>query len=417
MFEDDDDRDLLVRGIAAAKANSRDEARFFLELALKSDPPLRSRIEAWRSLAAISDDPSVKRGYLEKILAADPTDAISRRDLALLDRRLDAGDIIDPENLTAPGRPPQPPRDRRFTCRHCGSGRLVFTPDRGSLVCEHCHRTEALESPPSSDVAAGDFVATMWTARGHLAPVATRAFSCRACSASFVVAQGQLSLTCPYCASVHVTDQLDTRRLLTPHAVIPFRLDRDEARRRLEVWAAGQQIEGRIPQPRGAFEPIWILTFIGEVRWTGTPDDDAFGADRAEQQSGAHTVIDHIVRVPARRGVPDSVAAFANDFDIAALRPYDPQQLAGWPLAAYDRSLEDAALLGRPLAVKTLRAEVLEHLGHGVRDVSMSFSGIAVDSFRLALLPVWIAELMRGDSRLQVLISGQTGAIRDSIPT
>jgi hypothetical protein len=420
VFEDDDDRDLLVRGIAAAKANSRNEARFFLELALKSDPPLRSRIEAWRNLAAISDDPSVKRGYLEKILAADPTDAMSRRDLAVLDQRLDAGDIIDPDNLTTRRGSPQPPRDRRFTCRHCGSGRLVFAPDGGTLVCEHCHQTEPLESPPNGDVAGGDFVATMWTARGHLAPVATRAFSCRGCGASFVVAQGQLSLTCPYCASVHVTDRLDTRQLIAPDAMIPFRVDRDEAQRRLESWAADRGVDSRAPRPLGAFEPIWILTFIGEIRWTGTTGDDTFGPmsdDSAERQSGAYTVIDHIVRVPARRSVPGSLAALTNDFDVAALLPYDPQHLAGWPLAAYDLSLEDAAVLGRPLAVKALRAEVLETLGTGIRDVSMSFSGIAVDSFRLALLPVWIAELMRGDSRVQVLISGQTGAIRDSIAT
>jgi DNA-directed RNA polymerase subunit RPC12/RpoP len=420
VFEDDDDRHLLVRGIAAAKANSRNEARFFLELALKSDPPLRSRIEAWRNLAAITDDPSLKRGYLEKILAADPTDATARCDLAVLDKRLDAGDIIDPENLTAPTGSPQSPRDRPFTCRHCGSGRLVFSPQGGTLVCEHCHQTETLESPLQGDVAGGDFVATMWTARAHLAPVATRAFSCRGCGASFVVTQGQLSLTCPYCASVHVTDRLDTRQLIAPNATIPFHLDRDEAQRRLESWAADLGVDVRIRRLLGAFEPIWILTFIGEIRWTGTTGDDTFGPGsdyRAERQSGAHTVIDHIVRVPARRGVPGSLAALINDFDVAALLPYDPQQLAGWPLAAYDVSLEDAAMLGRPMAVKALRAEVLETLGTGIRDVSMSFSGMAVDSFRLALLPVWIAELMCGDSRRQVLISGQTGTIRESIPS
>jgi len=34
------DRDLLVRGIAAAKAGSKDEARLFLEKFLDEDPPI-----------------------------------------------------------------------------------------------------------------------------------------------------------------------------------------------------------------------------------------------------------------------------------------------------------------------------------------------------------------------------------------
>jgi Tfp pilus assembly protein PilF len=39
-------RDLLVRGIAAAKAGERDEARHYLEWALRQEPSSDEQIEA-----------------------------------------------------------------------------------------------------------------------------------------------------------------------------------------------------------------------------------------------------------------------------------------------------------------------------------------------------------------------------------
>lgn len=92
-------RDLLVRGIAAAKAGGKDEARFFLEKFLRLDPPMEMRTEAWRYLAEITDHPSEKRDYIGRILAFDPTDGSARRALALLDGRLDPADIVNPDRV------------------------------------------------------------------------------------------------------------------------------------------------------------------------------------------------------------------------------------------------------------------------------------------------------------------------------
>ena len=84
---DDAGRDLLVRGIAAAKAKSVDEARFFLEKCLRQRPSIETRVQAWRYLAEIATTPSEKRDYLGRILAFDPTDGLARRALAVLDGR------------------------------------------------------------------------------------------------------------------------------------------------------------------------------------------------------------------------------------------------------------------------------------------------------------------------------------------
>ena len=78
-------RDLLVRGIAAAKAQDKDEACFFLEWVLRLDPPLDERLEALYWLNEASDNSKKKRDCLEEILARRPTDYRARRSLAVLE--------------------------------------------------------------------------------------------------------------------------------------------------------------------------------------------------------------------------------------------------------------------------------------------------------------------------------------------
>ena len=57
----DSARDLLVRGIAAAKAQDTDQARFYLEWVLRTDASREQKIKAWLWLSEVSEDPDEKR--------------------------------------------------------------------------------------------------------------------------------------------------------------------------------------------------------------------------------------------------------------------------------------------------------------------------------------------------------------------
>ena len=91
-------RDLLVRGVAAANAGDAEEARFYLEWVLIAGANEDQMMEAWLWLAEVSEG-AEKRDYLEEILSRRPAHARARRLLALLDGRLQAEEIVDPEKL------------------------------------------------------------------------------------------------------------------------------------------------------------------------------------------------------------------------------------------------------------------------------------------------------------------------------
>lgn len=136
--------DLLVRGIAASKADEKTEARKYLEWALRLDPTCEQSIQAWYWLSEISDDPSEKRYYLEMILIADQNYQPARRSLAILEGRLHPEEVVNPDHLPAPQVQGQQEANAwRIVCPQCG-GRLTYTPDGRSLWCEFC---EARQSP------------------------------------------------------------------------------------------------------------------------------------------------------------------------------------------------------------------------------------------------------------------------------
>jgi len=410
VFPPDDDRfrDLLIRGIGAAEAGDRDGARRLFELALLADPPESGRIRALRALADNAADAAEKRKYLEQLLAVDPTDGLARRDLAVLDGRLDPRDIVDPSRPGPSSGVDVPGVTARIICRRCGSPHLAAAPDGRSLVCQDCHASQPIRGAPA--LAPRDFAATMWTARGHKTPVAMSCVACQGCGATFVAAAGQLSLICPYCASAYTIDHAESRQLLEPDAIVPFALSSDDAARKVATWIEERGIDAVAGPPRGVFQPFWFLNFIGTLNWRAVSGRGG----EPETLTGTYAIVQQRVVVPGlQSGAP--VPEFGGDYLTASV-PYDSRLLAGRPAALYDVPLDEADELARRSAIAILRQDVADHVGPGATDLSIDFSGLAVDSFQLVAAPAWVCELRVHDVRVPAVVDGRTGALRADLP-
>ena len=51
-----------------------------------------------------------------------------------------------------------------------------------------------------------------------------------------------------------------------------------------------------------------------------------------------------------------------------------------------------------------------------VKDLQLNTSGVTVDSFKLVLLPFWIARYRYQDKIYYILVNGQTGKVRAQMP-
>jgi uncharacterized CHY-type Zn-finger protein len=419
--------DLLVRGVAAAKAGSKNEARFYLEKMLMIDASHAQRIEAWVWLSEVSDDPVEKRRYLETALANNPAHPTARRKLAVLNGRLKPEEIVDPDRLPtfAPERP-QSTHARRFVCQQCG-GRMTFTPDGKSLTCAYCNRCQTLSQAleeGAMDTAAveeQDFLVALATAKGHTRPVATQSIRCQGCGAAFVLSPRMLSSRCPYCESAYVVEETKVQELIPPEGVIPFAVSRKEAHRATLRWlkTEGLSTQSLIAPPAGVYFPVWTFDVGGEILWRGLEYED----DRWVPRTGTKAVYKDDLVVPASHALPPSVGETMSEFRLDEVVPYDPAYLADWPAETYEISVSDASLVARHRTFSEAREKIPRGFFGRVKDLKLSSTRLIIESFKLVLLPLWIAHYRNENEnengkrkRYTIVVNGQTGTVRGEKP-
>ena len=402
-------RDLLTRGVAAAKAGDRKEARFYLEWVLIAGASDDQEIEAWLWLAHVSEGDE-KRGYLEEILSRRPAHAQARRELAILDRRLKREEIVDAESLPArkAGEAPSgSAKGRQFVCPRCAS-RLVFAPDGASLHCEHCGYHQEPQAT-KDEVQEADFVVTMATARGHAQPVSTATFSCRSCAASFLLAPGTLTVTCPYCHHTYAVETGESRELVPPQAVLPFGLDEAQATRIIQSWLKEHDARPQ-ESPHGLYLPAWTFDVGGSIDWQGQIGDYEDGTRSWRTVSGSHPLFLDDVVVPACSTLPKELAPLLRSYELDDLVPFDEEYLAAWPAQTYEIAVGDASLVARQVAFRRGQDET-RRSHEGISAMRFSSAGITIISYKLILLPAWLAHY-RYDGRAYALaVNGHNGRL------
>jgi DNA-directed RNA polymerase subunit RPC12/RpoP len=406
-------RDLLVRGIAEAKAGELDLARRHLERILRLDASPDQREKALLWLSRISDDPAKTRRYLEEILIHSPTHPTARRELAILEGRLERDEIVDPDRMTeeAPDEP-QSIEARRFVCRQCG-GRMGFTPEGKGLECAYCGRRqtllEALDQGRMGEER--DFTTALATAEGHRQPVTTQLLTCEGCGASFTLRPEVLSSNCPYCNSAHVV-ATDSRPLIPPEAVIPFQVTRQEARQAVKGWLAAEELEARATAPRGVYFPVWTFDVSGEIPWHCLERVN----DEWVPRRGSKVVYEDDWLVPASHTLPAALMETVAGFRSQEAAPYHARYLADWPAETYQISVSDASLAARWQILDAARTQIEHGQIRRTKDLTLTSTRFGIDSFKLLLVPLWITGYqVEGDS-FTVVINGRTGAIHGERP-
>ena len=415
-------RQLLKSGIIDAKAGNRESARRYLDRAVYISNDHDVLAEAWFWMSEVAEETAEKRKALENCLAHDLQHARARKSLAILDGKLKADEIINPDKL-----PPAPEGLRaanaeRFMCPKCG-GRMSFAPDGQSLLCEYCTRNQKFTAQPGT-AEEKDFLIAMATARGHGRPLDQQVFHCEGCGCEFILPPNQISSNCVYCGSPHVVDWQSEEQLLAPDGIIPHAFDRQRAVKKLTEWIESNQIkpEKQVEPPRGVYLPLWTFDLGGEIVYTGEVyenKEEFFGQSASSRQvkrvSDDYPVQVNDIPIPASRKLSAVFLKLIPTFELRGVKPYDPRYLASWPAEVYDIPMAEASLDARAQSLARYKRD-LPNLLDPIRILSTSSAKMTVESFRLNLLPVWMTELPFGGREHLVLVNGQNGTVASDLP-
>lgn len=424
-------RDLLVHGIAAAQAGSKDEARFYLEWVLHTDSDTGQQIEAWYWLSQVVDDPAEKRNCLENVLAVQPGHAGARRDLAILAGRIASGGGLDPRIPLAPLQPgvvvgAEEVRDHK--CPQCG-GRLRYDPVAGGVYCQFCgYRQGPPATTPAAGVAEQDWIATMHAPQGHRWELPTqRALTCRHCGATRTMSSLEVSGACPFCGAAQVIETPEHQELIAPEGLIPFQYDGHAAFACARRWLQAQRFRPRdlderatfVP-PRPIYLPFWTFDVSGQIGWSITINANPYQGrvGRPQREEGIQPILCDDLLVPASRSLPE-VLLNALVFDTRALVPYDPQYLVHWPAEIYRIAMADASVQVHERIKPTIeQAKDQVRFLHDDMQSTIHFqrAEFHIISYKLVLLPIWMTEYVYKEHRYSVLLNGQTGQGHGTVP-
>lgn len=405
----DTTRELLIHGVASAKAGEAAFAYRYLTRMLTLDPDTEELYEAWYWLSVVSLDPKEQRSWIEELLANNPSDARARRRIAMLDGKLTSDEIINPDLSRAA---PKPDQIDRFICPQCG-GRMSYTPDGQSLTCDYCN-SQNIGSQSRKGSIEQDFTLTMATARGHQAPVTEQTYDCQGCGANFILPAGDLSIACPHCDSTYVVRSEASKEYISPGTIVIFSIDEDEARKALLEWFRQEKFEDlpRVKPATALYIPVWEFNVGGMITWRY----ERYENKRLIAEVVREPIMQTGILVSALKNTSPILLKSIKDFDLDQRKPYDRSYLANWSAETYQVTVGDASLEARSMALVEEQHDFSGRISERIVNISHNSADMLVESFQLLLLPVWITSYTLKGERFEVIINGQNGKIRAQKP-
>jgi hypothetical protein len=416
-------RDLLRSGIVEAKAGHKESAQRYLDRAIYMSREYDELAEAWFWMGEVLTDPGERRKAYENCLSHDLRHTRAKRSLAILEGKLKADELIDPNQLPTAADGAREADAKRFMCPKCG-GRMSFAPDgSNALLCDYCSSNQILSAGTANEK---DFIVAMATMKGHGKPLQEQVFHCNGCGSEFILPPRQLSASCVYCDSPHVIGLEKTKDLLAPDGIIPHAFDQKKAVQLLIEWVEGNNIkpEKKVDFPRGLYLPLWTFDIGGVIDYTTETvefDEQSYLRGRQPNERKVTRTTDQYpvwvddLPLPASRKPSSVFLRLIPTFDLRAIRLYDPRFLASWPAEIYDVPMADASLDARSQAYKRFQREVSASLPMEKKLVHTSSANLTVESFKFNLLPVWMTEIPFDGREHLILINGQNGVVASDI--
>ena len=134
---------------------------------------------------------------------------------------------------------------------------------------------------------------------------------------------------------------------------------------------------------------------------------------------GSHYVMVDDVPVPASHKIPYALRALFEGFDWSQAVRSDASYLRDWPAEVYEITVSDASLVARRQVFEQARGKMeiqaQTRVGN-LQDLKIFSRSLAVDSYKLMLVPAWIANYRYEDVTYTVAVNGQTGAAAGQEP-
>ena len=332
-----------------------------------------------------------------------------------------------------------PDQVTNYKCPSCG-GPLHFDPELQKLKCDFCGSVFE-PSQIAQEYAEANAAAAAAAALPDSTPESLqwsdeeaakmRAYSCPSCGAELICDVNTAATSCPYCGNPTVVpSQFDGA--LRPDYIIPFRLKKEEAVKKLSDFYKGKPLlpsafsaNNHIEEIKGVYVPFWLYNGAAEA-------DLAYHTTRVHTHSSHDylvTVTEHyqverggevrfkMVPADASSKMPDEFMDSIEPFNYADMKPFEMSYLPGYLADKYDVSSEEDA--GRAdLRMKNSALAAISATVTGYTSAVPEREQVHIIPGRVhyAFMPVWLLSTRWNDQIYLFAMNGQTGKFVGDLP-
>lgn len=328
---------------------------------------------------------------------------------------------------------------REYKCPCCGAA-LRYNLSNTLLSCESCGNSfeinavqqyeaemdSAINNPDNFGWSNDGFEEMSDDESSHM-----KIYICPSCGGEIICDENTAATKCPYCDNNTILeDRLSGQ--LKPKYVIPFKVDKDEAVKKLKEFCNGKKLlpdeftrNNHIEDVTGIYVPYWLFDCNADGRasyratnsHTWRSGDYVYTKTDHYLVSRAGTMQFDKVPVDGSKRMADNYMEAIEPYDYSALVDYNSAYLSGFMADKYDVTKEE----GQPRAnerIKTSIVGALRSTVGGYSTVSLNHAGVNFDNglINYALLPVWVLNTKFDGKIYTFMMNGQTGKFVGELP-
>jgi DNA-directed RNA polymerase subunit RPC12/RpoP len=335
--------------------------------------------------------------------------------------------------LTGPTAMADPASSRHYPCGGCGA-RLEFTPGSTVLTCPYCGFSEQVAEAqrPVREHSYDDLAALP---RKPVSTLAAHVFVCGRCGAQ--TSSDALSESCQFCGAP-MTAEINPADQIVPEAVLPFEVDRAGVRSALQAWVKSRWFApSRLKKVteaesvKGTYLPHWTFDSRtvshyrgqrGEYYWetetvTRTVDGKTETTTQQVRKTRWYPVSGTVARdfddvlVPGTGQVDNQRLDGLAPWPLERATAFQPAFLAGFQTLRYDVEPEAGLQEAKRRMAKVIEEDCERDIGGDEQRVTSVHTRYSDITYKLMLLPVWIACYLYAGKTYQVLVNGRTGKV------
>ena len=328
--------------------------------------------------------------------------------------------------------------DLQYKCPCCG-GYIEFNSDVQKMLCPFCDTTfetetlrqydqELQEDNIEEKVMSYDEMGRngQW-GEGELKDLGT--YACSSCGGQLVMEHTTSVTRCPYCDNpVVLVEQLSG--VYRPDYVIPFKLDKEDAKKRLKDFYKKKKLlpslfsaQNHIESIQGMYVPFWLFDCDtnAHIRYKATRVRHYSDSDYNYTETSHYSVV--------RGGdfdfdkVPVDGSEKMSDTYMEAIEPYDYNEmvdfqtayLSGYMADKYDVEADNATTRVNERIRQSVQ-DILQPSGYTTCHIEKSNINTQKGDIQYALLPVWMLNTKYKDKVYTFAMNGQTGKFVGKLP-